>query len=281
MTQADLDESYLEAAEFGTLDRVKQYLAAGAQLQCRDSKGRNALFAAAINNDLHPEVARFLLDAGVEHDVALPNGYHLAEALAQNGPADVLDAVLTRGIAVEKENKPKGATLLMRAAGALGNPATVQVLLARGARVDATDRQGNTALHYLGNVETVEMLLDAGANIEARNGADETPLLKGLKVVENESVVGLLIARGANIEAVCSGLRPVHVAVQNGSPGGLALLLAAGADPNSRTFAGSTLRDMIERLDGNDAKRAVFGAYQARATMRGAVDARPQLQSGQ
>lgn len=63
-----------------------------------------------------------------------------------------------------------------------GTPNVVKALLARGAKVDARDKLGRTALHYAawnGEVtrENVRLLLNAGADVNARDHAGLTPLM--------------------------------------------------------------------------------------------------------
>lgn len=79
-----------------------------------------------------------------------------------------------------------GSTLLMDVIKKGGESNDIQALLALEVDINATDRQGNTALHYVIkgrskerkkiNYTIVAQLLNAGADIHARNKEGETPL---------------------------------------------------------------------------------------------------------
>jgi hypothetical protein len=61
------------------------------------------------------------------------------------------------------------------------NEGLVKLLLMRGAKVDQSDRWGNTALGhaaYYGNPEAIELLASKGANVNHQNRDGETPLIK-------------------------------------------------------------------------------------------------------
>jgi ankyrin repeat protein len=84
---------------------------------------------------------------------------------------------------------------------AVRHPAMVELLLARGARVEARNAFGNTPLHLaVGDRRAVELLLAAGADARARNLFDQTPLdysLRGGTSAYNLRIVSLLIKAGA------------------------------------------------------------------------------------
>lgn len=121
--------------------------------------------------------------------------------------------------------------------------AVVELLLGRGAKLEAQNKYGETPLHTAAGVRRrpiIELLLDRGAQIEARENNGRTPLFNA---IENQhvDVVRLLIQRGANINVkdMLSRL-PLHEAAK-ASRGDIAKLLleqgtaAAAADANGQT----------------------------------------------
>lgn len=91
----------------------------------------------------------------------------------------------------------------MRAAW-LSASTVARILIGRGARVDAVTSGGETALHHAAArcVDTVRLLLQNGANANvASKGHGTTPLIVAAFAAEPEAVK-LLIAHGANVNAI-------------------------------------------------------------------------------
>jgi ankyrin repeat protein len=68
---------------------------------------------------------------------------------------------------------------LLRAAGAFGDIATVQVLLSAGAEVNVRDKNGMTPLMWAarwGDTPRVEALVEAGGKVDARDTNGRTAL---------------------------------------------------------------------------------------------------------
>jgi ankyrin repeat protein len=117
----------------------------------------------------------------------------------------------------------EGATLLMLAAGA-GHIKMVEMLIAKGAKVDATDARGWTAL------------MKALFNYEQNRGFPD--------------VVSALIEAGADIEhQVSYGTRPLMIAAGYGEASVVEVLLAAGADTAAMNEGGRTAKIMAETKD--------------------------------
>ncbi|XP_049794271.1 cortactin-binding protein 2-like isoform X8 [Schistocerca nitens] len=132
----------IEAAKVGAVSDVQTLLAAGADLEVRDSDGYTALHWAAERG--HVDVARCLLEGGAEVDAT----------------------------------NDSRTTPLHRAAQS-GHAAVVRLLAASSARTDARNRWGWTPLHWAavrGHAEAAAALLEAGADREATTDELYTPL---------------------------------------------------------------------------------------------------------
>lgn len=117
----------------------------------------------------------------------------------------------------------EGATLLMLAAGA-GHIEIVEMLIATGAKVDATDARGWTAL------------MKALFNYELNRGFPD--------------IVSALISAGADIEhQVSYGTRPLMIAAGYGEASVVEVLLAAGVDVGAMNEGGRNAKTMAETKD--------------------------------
>jgi cytohesin len=119
--------------------------------------------------------------------------------------------------------------------------AVAQLLLARGAEVEARDELGWTPLHHAVSVAVQELLVANGANVGARDNGGRTPLhvaaLSG-----RADLAQFLLARGADVNARDSedGVTPLHMAAFNGQRPVAELLLVSKADINARDREGQT-----------------------------------------
>jgi ankyrin repeat protein/ribosomal protein S27E len=161
---------------------------------------------------------------------------------AQCGNAAVFEMLLAKGAAVDARCK-SGSTALHYASWNDGAGAfrIARLLLAQGADVNAKEEEnGSTPLHVaaVGNCACmVELLLANGAAVKAKNAKGRTPL-------HNASEPGAakaLLAGGADVNAMDNdGLTPLHRAAQEGWPRVVELLLASGAELNAKAKDGTT-----------------------------------------
>ena len=149
---------------------------------------------------------------------------------AKEGNTEEVELLLDRGANIEAKNR-WGQTPLLIAAD-WGKTETVERLLNRGANIEAQDNDGWTPLMYAarsGNTETVALLIERGANIEAQDNDGWTPLMYAARSGNTETVA-LLIERGANIEAQDNdGWTPLMYAARSGNTETVALLIERGA----------------------------------------------------
>lgn len=124
---------------------------------------------------------------------------------AQAGRCDVASALIEAGAAVNaKVLDPKPNLTTLHVSAANGDLATVALLLAHGALVDAVDGTGRTPLHtaiFYGHIKIAEELLDAGACLDHIDNFGYTALhLAATKGSVAE--VKMLVAAGASLKTV-------------------------------------------------------------------------------
>jgi ankyrin repeat protein len=112
----------------------------------------------------------------------------------------------------------------------------VQILIEKGASVDAVTTSKETPLHTasrLGNLETVELLIEKGASVNALKTNNETPLHLA-SGFGNLETVELLIEKGASVNALkTNNETPLHLASERGNSETVALLIEKGASVNA------------------------------------------------
>jgi peptidoglycan/LPS O-acetylase OafA/YrhL len=98
-------------------------------------------------------------------------------AAARSGAVDAIREHLAAGVDVDGQHPESGATALTVAA-MFDQSEAVDLLLRRGADVNARGREKGTALHaaaFLGHAGPARLLVEAGADLDARNGSGATP----------------------------------------------------------------------------------------------------------
>lgn len=130
----------------------------------------------------------------------------------------------------------KGATLDLFEAAALGEVAQVKTILDGDPSMsEGYSKDGWTALHlasFFGHADVVRLLVAAGARRTAvsRNKLANTPLHAAV-AARRAAVVDILLAAGADPDSrETNGLTPLHLAALNGDVEIIRRLIAAGAD---------------------------------------------------
>ena len=140
------------------LEKIRQALAEGLDVNLADGNGRTPLMMAAFDGDT--AVIELLLTSGAEVGKADVAG-RTALMYAATGPfPETVELLLARGADVNRADTAEGWTALMLAASEGLRP-VVEVLLAAGAEIERTDFDGDTALDHArtrGQDEMVEFL---------------------------------------------------------------------------------------------------------------------------
>ena len=134
-----------------------------------------------------------------------------------------------------------GSTALHHAAG-YGPLANLELLINKGADVNAKNRRSSTPLHWAIHDEAkVRLLLSKGADVNAKQAQGRTPLFLAAMLGDGVPIMRLLLVRGANPNLVsANGQTPLMMAAVRGDVGGMRLLIERGAEVNARDGAGET-----------------------------------------
>ncbi len=257
------------ACENGNAAMVGRLLRAGADPNRALLAGETPVMVAARGG--YPEVVELLADAGADLNARSARGQTalmwaagqrrngaVAALLAHGADAHARSDVWSQVMAVPPHARPEnsreiphgGNTALMFAARA-GDAASVQLLVAAGADVDAADAWGVSALAlaaHAGHRGVAEALLAAGADASAA-GAGFAPLHAAV-MHRDQRLVAALLEQGADPDArvrnwtptrrasrdyhfppALVGATPFWLAARYREPGIMRLLARHGADP--------------------------------------------------
>jgi len=191
------------------------------------------------------------------------NGYTPIMRAAAAGHLDVVQWLLQQGVPVNQEgvfdSDPLGrlkATPLALACGKNGNVDVVEELIKNGANVNYTNWGGVSILSIAVDapLEIVKLLVDHGANIYAADKDGQT-ILAAAAASKSEwkaDILQYLMDKGANLKPPTGGgISPIVAAVMSSQVDAVKVLLAHGADPNTRDNFGMTLL-MIAAADGDE-----------------------------
>jgi uncharacterized protein len=138
----------------------------GADEQELEQRDDNIIRLSSFNDEDVRKVIANLLEEGVS-PVAKNTALHVA---SRNGHTEIVEMLLEKGADVNAKTN-EGITALIRASEK-GHTETVARLLEKGADVNAKDSDGWTALMWAsrnGHAETVTILLEEGADVNAKD----------------------------------------------------------------------------------------------------------------
>lgn len=283
---ATLDAALLDAAAHTQVDRARELIARGADVNATDQRGLTPLMWASANG--HAALAEDLLRRGARPDARAASGDTALRLAAANGFLDIVrlllargadpgarDAAETPGTVAAARGHAEIAALLEQAAtlGAAlvqavseGQNALARQLLARGAPFNARNSDGASALMLAarsGDLGTIQFLLARGADPLLRDKQGSTMFDWAQRSPTTAPyVTAFLHDRGVTPDA------PVATSVTAGAPpvkDSLAALerLLAGLRPRS---------DAVRRAHG----RATQAVGQLVALSRSWPDASPE-----
>lgn len=150
---------FLFAARIGDVNKLRELLDDGANIERKNNRGLTALYLATRGG--HLECAKLLLDRGADVNATSKNGN---SAIILASTCDILKLLLDHGADVDMKDR-EGFTPLINAS--LRDCSTcVALLLERGADPNLPGAFGKTASDYFVSKE-IRKMLDAAANQRA------------------------------------------------------------------------------------------------------------------
>jgi serine/threonine protein kinase/ankyrin repeat protein len=245
------------------LPLVEILIGARASLEARDSRGRTALHRAASEGKT--EVVRLLLDSGALLNTKANDGATPLLYAVQFGKMPVLELLIARHAQVDLAEASGSTPLIIASVGneyLHNNAPMVEALLNAGAKVDAVDSRGRSALHRASaeaKPDAVRVLLDHHAKPNLRANDGSTPLMEAITFAR-PLVAQILINHSADVNlADANGTTPLMIAAEK-SPNILdpakyiKLLLEHGA---KRGLKDSKGRTALQRAIDTDNAAAV------------------------
>jgi ankyrin repeat protein len=225
------------AALKGHKDIVEMLLAKGADVNAKTLEGFTPLFMATVEG--HKEVVELLLTKGASPNVKTRGGWTPLDMAALQGEKIWLEEVL----GVVRDFATNHFSALCQVTPGAEYKEVVELLLAKGAKVNASSSEDHSALYLAalrGHTDVVELLLAHQANVNARDSEGSTPLAVAA-ACGNKSVVELLLTHHADINnRDDEGRTALFGAARGDFKDVVELLLARGADVNARDRARAT-----------------------------------------
>jgi ankyrin repeat protein len=255
---------------------LERLIQAGCEVNARNEDGQTPLHLYLGNASVESDVLEILLSNGADINIRDNNGDPVINRLAASVSEECFKLLLTHGLDVEMRSED-GKTLLHHVAE-LGLAAQVRMLLEKGVNPVVENEQKRQPIQYAAytNEETVQALLDYAAEVDITSsewpspvvlaatygkhqvlkllldhGADpdiENPQDPGWTALHaacyckppNHASVELLIAHGANINAIplCKRTTALHGAVSSAQI--VRLLLDKGALIDTQDYEGKT-----------------------------------------
>lgn len=163
----------------------------------------------------------------------------LFEAVKKGDKAAV-EALLARGADVNAKDKDIYGRTPLHWAVVLGMKDIAELLLAKGADVNARDANGDISLYgaaLMENKDAAELLLTKGADVNAKGLYGMTPLNRLVSSARHQEMVAWLLAKGADVNTKDDYWdTPLHRAVRDKNRDMTELLLAQGADMNAKNY---------------------------------------------
>lgn len=222
------DVSLHTAARLGLLEKLKELIQEGTDINMVDPSGLTALHYAARQG--HTEIVEFLLENNANVDAKNKAGQTPIDIVEARNRKEIVELLIKNGATVSSIHIVAG----------VGNLARLRAFLENGVDINAADNMDRTPLHYAaqsGQRDMAEFLITHGADMNAKDAWGRTPLHWAV-VSGYEDLVELLVAKGADLNAKNNaGQTPLNMALSRDLKDIVGLLVERGADVSSINMA--------------------------------------------
>ncbi len=210
------------ASQKDYVEVVKALLLAGATVDNVSKKGWNAI-SIALYKKVNPEIIHSLISAGA-------NISEIFLLAAQKGCMPIIESAIFCGVNINQIYKNETALITATKAGHID---IINLLVARGAKINIPDKNGVTALMYaayLGHTEIVKFLIASGVDVNISSKPGNTALILAARNGYN-FIVDILIKAGAHLDKSNQyGNTAVMMAANRNYVSTVKMLADAGAD---------------------------------------------------
>ncbi len=242
-----LDDTLFKAVMRNDILAVEAFIAAGENINARNSDGRSPLYIATMQNKA--DMVRFLIQRGADTKTPYRFGERILHVAVERDAVSVVPILLDAHVELDPRNQ-RGETPFF-IAGKLGRK-SAPILLQAGADVNARDNEKATPLIAAASIcqlESIQMLLKADADINAADENGNTALTRAAGIPRTfvrstkmdeanvTAVVAELLGAGANVKARIKhqGENALLLAVKEGHADVTRLLIQARSDVNVAT----------------------------------------------
>jgi ankyrin repeat protein len=244
---------FYRAIRTNDLAGLRSLVSGGADVNVRDRRSETPLQYAAVAGSV--DAMKFLIASGA--DVNVQNEFGATAVIWSATDLAKVKLLVEHGARVNDATR-RGRTALLIAAMSDSSAEIVRYLVGHGADPQVKDFLKTTTLRAatLGNdTETIRIMIEAGVDVNAADLPGITPLMMAAGWNGKVAAVKMLLAKGANVNAVSrpvmglpsrngpsefGNMTALLMSAAFGPPELIETLLKAGADVNARDVRGMT-----------------------------------------